>query len=219
MTEPGPIGSIGKEAAHPGGDQFGRHEETHRAFLTTAREPILIAIFLLTGIFDLLSGDPIVHGAALFAIAGALAFDATVGRRVEPTARRAAVRPALSRTLVLLAVAYAVFIGSFARYSWPSSLAVVTVGAAGVAIAWRRPIGPDPDPTPVDPAGTMAWVGVFVVLALWELSALLLQPSLTTSSQAHPTISTLMDPVLATHLGRSITLLLWLAFGWFLVDP
>ncbi len=219
MTEPDPLGSIGDEAAGLSGDEVGRHDETRRAFLTTAREPILIAIFLLAGIFDLLSGDPIVHGAALFAIAGALAFDATIGRHEEPTARPAAIRPALSPTLVLIAVAYAVFIGSFARYSWPSSLAVVGVGAAGVAIAWRRPIGPDPDPTPLDPAGTMAWVGVFVVLALWELSALLLQPSLTTSSQAHPTISTLMDPVLATNLGRSITLLLWLAFGWFLVDP
>jgi hypothetical protein len=59
---------------------------------------------------------------------------------------------------------------------------------------------------------------VFVALALWELSALLLQPSLTTGSWAHPTISVLMDPILATHLGRSIVLSLWLASGGFLLQ-
>jgi len=59
---------------------------------------------------------------------------------------------------------------------------------------------------------------VFLALALWELAALLLQPSLTSPSAAHPTISTLMDPVLASHLGRSIALLLWLAFGWLLME-
>ena len=57
----------------------------------------------------------------------------------------------------------------------------------------------------------MAWVSLFIALGLWELSALLLQPTLTTDSYAHPTISVLTDPVLATHLGRSIALFAWLA--------
>jgi hypothetical protein len=219
MTDSEPIGSMGGEAAGSSDDELAGRAQTHRAFISVVRDPIMIAIFLLAGIFDVLSGDPIVHGAVLFAIAGVLTFDATAGRHDEPSARRAPIRPALTPILVLIAVVYVVFIGSFARYSWPSSLAVVVLGGAGVALAWRRPIGPDPDPTPLDPAGAITWVCVFVALALWELSALLLQPSLTTSSQAHPTISTLMDPVLATHVGRSITLLLWLAFGWFLLDP
>ena len=54
-------------------------------------------------------------------------------------------------------------------------------------------------------------------LSLWELISLLLQPSLTTDSYAHPTISVLTDPVLASHPGRTIVLILWLAFGWFLL--
>jgi len=52
---------------------------------------------------------------------------------------------------------------------------------------------------------------------LWELTQLLLQPTLTTDSYAHPTISVLTDPVLASHVGRSILLFVWLAVGWFLV--
>jgi hypothetical protein len=59
---------------------------------------------------------------------------------------------------------------------------------------------------------------VFVALGLWELQALLLQPSLTTSSWAHPTLSTLMDPVLASHLGRSISLGAWLLIGGWLLE-
>ena len=80
-----------------------------------------------------------------------------------------------------------------------------------------RRAGP-PEPLGLDLWGTVSWVAVFLALALWELAALLLQPSLTTPSAGHPTISTLMDPVLASHLGRTITLILWLAFGWLLVE-
>ena len=67
-------------------------------------------------------------------------------------------------------------------------------------------------------AGTLAWVAVLVVGCLWELGALLQQPSLTTDSYAHPTISTLTDPVLATSPGRAVVLLAWLALGWYLAE-
>ena len=55
-----------------------------------------------------------------------------------------------------------------------------------------------------------------VALGLFELTNLLLQPSLTTDSYAHPTLSVMTDPVLASHPGRSAVLFLWLALGWFL---
>jgi len=59
---------------------------------------------------------------------------------------------------------------------------------------------------------------VLVAGCLWELSSLLQQPSLTTDSYAHPTISTLTDPLLATSPGRAVALLAWVAFGWYLVE-
>jgi hypothetical protein len=61
------------------------------------------------------------------------------------------------------------------------------------------------------------WAAVFVALGLWELGAWLLQPSLTTGSPAHPTISILLDPLLGSHPGRSVGFAAWLALGWFLV--
>src|SRR4029453_16347209 len=186
------------------------------SFAAAAREPIIVAIFVLAGIFEVLSGDPVAHGAVLFAVGGLLSWDAVHRRHQEPDPSpaepsveplpRARVKPAV----VFAGLAYAALAGTFGRYTW---LSIVGPGAAGVAVAWRKPTHQATDPLGLGPGGTVSWVAVFLALALWELGALLVQPSLTTPSPAHPTISTLMDPVLASHLGRSITLLPWLASG------
>lgn len=194
-----------------------------RSFVAAAREPIIVAIFVLAGIFEVLSGDPVAHGLVLFAVAGLLSWDALQRRYPEPDASPVEpsvmrVTPRVTPAIVFAGLAYAAVAGTFGRYTWPSTISVVGPGAAGVAVAWRRPTHQAGEPLGLDPWGTLSWVAVFLALALWELAALLLQPSLTTPSTAHPTISTLMDPVLASHLGRSITLLLWLAFGWLLVE-
>lgn len=66
-------------------------------------------------------------------------------------------------------------------------------------------------------AGLVAWIVFLCAGALWELAALLMQPSLREGSYDHPTISVIMDDFLAAYWGRVIILLLWLALGWFLV--
>jgi hypothetical protein len=195
-----------------------------RSFLAAAREPIIVAIFVLAGIFEVLSGDPVAHGAVLFAVGGLLSWDAVHRRHQEsdppPSEPWVETRfgPRFTPAIVFAGLAYGALVGTFGRYTWPSTVSVVGPGAAGVAVAWRRPTHQATEPLGLDPWGAVSWVAVFLALALWELAALLLQPSLTTPSAAHPTISTLMDPVLASHLGRSIALLLWLAFGWLLVE-
>ena len=59
---------------------------------------------------------------------------------------------------------------------------------------------------------------MFVALGLWELMALLMQSSLVVADPAHPTISTLMDPVLAAGYRRALFLLGWLGFGAYLLE-
>ena len=98
-----------------------------------------------------------------------------------------------------------------------ASRAMLLAWLLGLAIAWRGPQG-HRDPGKLDAVGTFAWVAVFLTLALWELTNLLLQPSLTTDSYAHPTISVMSDPALASHLGRSVAVFGWLLFGWFLIE-
>jgi len=83
---------------------------------------------------------------------------------------------------------------------------------------WRGPSRSRPAPAKLLAIGLALWGAVLAAGCLWELSSLLQQPSLTTSSYAHPTISTLTDPVLGTWVGRSIFLAAWLGLGWFVVD-
>ena len=214
------------ERAGPSSD---RRRVSSGAARKLLRNPVP-AVFLLAGLFDLLSGDFLVHGLVLFAVAAALIWDAVSDRiRPVPAEQQARDRPGTvtvaARTvprpnalLVVAGVLYAVLVGSFARYSWPASIAVFSAAAAAVWISWRTPSATAPRTPPVSRAGALAWTSVFVALALWELAALLLQPALTISSSAHPTISVLMDSVLRTQVGRSAFLAIWLAVGWELLE-
>jgi hypothetical protein len=92
------------------------------------------------------------------------------------------------------------------------------LGAVVVAVGWRDPGHTRPAPPRPPAAGLALWGAVLVAGCLWELWSLLEQPNLATSSYAHPTISTLTDPVLSTWAGRSVVLAGWLGLGWFLVE-
>jgi hypothetical protein len=113
---------------------------------------------------------------------------------------------------------YVFVVGSFSRYSWPATVAVVALGVTVVVTGWRGPRHPRSTQAKLPAAGLALWGLVLVAGCLWELLSLLEQPTLTTSSYAHPTISTLTDPVLGSWAGRSAVLAGWLGLGWFLVE-
>jgi len=206
------------------------------ALVRILRQPV-VPVLMIAGVVDAISGSPVGHGMMLIVVAVGLALDTVRRRNAQPAApaeveehggadafvvlaeRPQPRGPAFLRPtprLFLGGLAYAVIVGAFARYSWPVTVAVMAPGVAAIAIAWGAPARGEPEP--VGRFGAGAWAAVFIALGLWELAALLLQPDLVTMSWAHPTISYLMDPVLASHAGRSATLFLWLAFGWFLLQ-
>jgi hypothetical protein len=113
---------------------------------------------------------------------------------------------------------YVLVVGSFSRYSWPATVPIVGLGAAVVVTGWRGRRRSRPATARLPAAGLALWGLVLVAGGLWELWSLLQQPNLATGSYAHPTISTLTDPVLSTWAGRSIVLAGWLGLGWFLVE-
>jgi hypothetical protein len=198
------------------------------AALAGLREPV-VWILLAIAFFTAISGKP-VDGVLMLLVAVCLAGDA--GRRAVRHAGAAdagvlawpaRLRGGRRRLVVvgaLLAggVAYAGVVGSFSRYSWPVTAFIIGLGTIVVLIGWHGPVRARPAGGRLPVAGTIAWVAVLVAGCLWELGALLQQPSITTDSYAHPTISTLTDPVLATSPGRSVVLLAWLALGWYLVE-
>jgi hypothetical protein len=147
----------------------------------------VIVILLLAGAAELLAGDPLVDGLVLLAVAAALARDRVRGR---PPGGVPIAAPEWADRLVRARPTPALVIGGL----------LYSVAAGGLArFSW-----------PVMVA--VAVPGVVGVASAW-----LLQPSLTTGSPAHPTISILLDPLLGSHPGRSVGFAAWLALGWFLV--
>jgi hypothetical protein len=86
-----------------------------------------------------------------------------------------------------------------------------------IAIGWQGPLRSRPRLRDKPPRRAWLWAVVLVSGGLLELGSLLEQPHLTTDSYAHPTVSALTDPLLASHPGRSAVLGGWLLIGWFLV--
>jgi len=115
-------------------------------------------------------------------------------------------------------VIYALTVGSFTRYSWPATAGIVGLGASVVVIGWGGPTRRRQIPGKFPKVAVVTWGSLLVVAGLWELSALLMQPNIETSSYAHPTISALTDPLLSTGPGRSVALLGWIALGACLVE-
>jgi hypothetical protein len=177
-------------------------------------------VLTLAGVVDVVTGDPAAHGIALVVVAALVAAEQVRERHVDERAlagRRAVFR--VSTPLAIGAVLYAAIVGTFARWSWPISVAVAVPGAIAVGSAWLgTPAVATNGPRYESRPSAVPWVIVLLALAAWEVQALLLQPSLTTSSRAHPTLSTLMDPVLASHIGRSISLAVWLWLGGYLLE-
>src|SRR4029453_17682170 len=110
------------------------------AFLRGLGHPVVL-MFLLAGVFDAVAGDPFLHWGTLLAVGGALAWDTARAAGAAGAERgasaAAAVRPATARrrlrpALILGGVAYALVAGSFARYTWPATLAVVLPAGVGV---------------------------------------------------------------------------------------
>ncbi len=184
-----------------------------------------VIVLVLAGFFDGIS-DNWLHGLVLWTAAYVVGWEAAQERLgaappEQPLLPRSAPgrrSRTTSAVLVVTALLFAATVGSWHRYTWPMTAAIVVVAIAGLAVGWRGPLtAPTPAPA-LDRVGSRLWVGLAVAAGLWELFALSRQPSLTQGSYAHPTVSVLMDSVLSTHAGRSLVVLAWLALGWFLLD-
>ncbi len=194
------------------------------AALVGLRQPIVV-ILLLIGLFSAISGKPL-DGVLMLIVATFLAADCARGQG-RPAALASAVpprspagrrRPLRIGMWLVCGALYAVVTGSFSRYSWPATAAVVGLGCVIVAIGWHGPVRVRQVPAALPLPGAALWGMLLVAGGLWELISLLEQPSLTTTSAAHPTISALTDPLLASGPGRSVALAAWLAIGWLLVE-
>lgn len=186
------------------------------------REPIVV-ILLAIAFFSAISGKPL-DGVLVLVVAASLAWDAGRHGKEDGRVRHPRAGAASRRRRAVIAgvvagagVVYAVVVGSFIQYSWPATSAIMVLSGVVVIIGWRGPLRHRATPDRLPAGGTALWIGLLVAGGLWELWALLRQPTLTATSYAHPTISALTDPLLAAAAGRSLVLAAWLATGWYLV--
>ena len=165
-------------------------------------------MLLVAAVFHVLWGKPI-DGVLTAMVAIAAVRSRPDGRKLAATPLRAA-WPIVG----VVAVVYGVVVGSWDRFSWPTTIAVFLP----VSCCSPSPIGRRREsrhrPSTSRRLGRRLWAGLWLTLCLWEVIAFAYQPSRTVGSHEHPTLSVLMDNTLATHSGRSITLALWLAAGW-----
>jgi hypothetical protein len=197
----------------------------------------LVLTFLTAAVFSYLAADT-VRAACLLAVGLALAWDRARSHAPLPSCRAGERGPGISHPVtgssdesagqrraamgrllvpaVVAAVAYASIVGWLQRYSWPATISVAIPCAFAVLIAWRVSADSQTEPEPLTRAGIAAWAVLVAGASVWELTALFLQPTLSTDSYTHPTLSYLANPVLAAAPGRSVVLFLWLAGGWYL---
>jgi len=230
------------EATHGTGDEqlaAVGHEASitaGQALLSGLRQP-LVAILLLIALCSAITGKPL-DGFLMAVVATLLVWDAARSRLSHPGGAAYSSAPGYTavsgsqgraygagrRRRVLAGIAglataglYASVVGSFSRFSWPATIAVVTVGCLMIAIGWQGPLRRREPLTGRPRRRAWLWGVLLIAGGTSELSSLLQQPHLTTDSYAHPTISALTDPLLASHPGRSVALAGWLLIGSFVV--
>jgi hypothetical protein len=205
----------------------------HR-LLKVLRDPVAW-ILVIAGVVELLSGGTAARGAILFAGAGLILADrirvglvraraglgysgsVSVVAAARPPIDAAPLQAAVNRrSWIVGAVVAALLVALVGVHTLPLTATTGALGILAVGWAWlTQPVAPPLRRFRV--GGLLAWAGVFLALGLWELSALLGQPTLAESSYDHPTISYLLDPVFATYVGRFVGLCLWAALGRSLV--
>lgn len=115
--------------------------------------------------------------------------------------------------LVLTALAvYAWIDASAAPFTATALLGVLVPGTVLGAVAYRRPPERIPPPQELDMLGMSYWMICVVALFEWEASAFR-----DNSLAWHPSLTNLIDPLIAPHVVKSAAILVWMLVGWGLV--
>jgi hypothetical protein len=107
--------------------------------------------------------------------------------------------------------------GSLASHSWPATIATLVPSAVLLVLAIRRDPPAATERTPRLRRGVAMWSALVVAGLAWEAVAFVRQPDWGRADPVHPTLSTLLDPVLEHGPLRYVGWLLWLVAGWRLV--
>ena len=92
-----------------------------------------------------------------------------------------------------------------------STSGTIGVLVAGVALIVLARASRRTDPADTEVSGQWVWIAIVAGLVVWELVTFVEHPR-----EAHPTISSITDPLQAEHVVRWLLFGGWLGFGWLL---
>jgi hypothetical protein len=124
------------------------------------------------------------------------------------------VRAVVKAALFTGAVLYSWAAGGLGQNTLPATVAIVLPGVAGLWLARRRPPPDQPPAARVNSGAALTWALWALAFLLWEAAAFFFQESPTVANPDHPTLSALMEPILAPQPVRALGYLAWLLGGW-----
>jgi hypothetical protein len=125
-----------------------------------------------------------------------------------PVRLRGQQRRSLAIPVVAIALIYSWVAASFRPFTWPMYVATAIPIVVGLLAAFRHvPVVQDEPPAPRREVAV--WIGLILLLLAWELFAYFSSPR-----YDYPTLSTIADNAMSSHIGRAMTFALWLTAGW-----
>jgi hypothetical protein len=131
---------------------------------------------------------------------------------LPPVWRRPSRRRARIAVIVAALAVYAWIDASAAPFTTAALVGVLIPGTVLGAIAWARPPERIPPPRELDMLGMSYWMICLAALFEWEASAFR-----DNSLAWHPSLTNLIDPLIAPHVVKSAAILVWILAGWGLV--
>jgi hypothetical protein len=138
--------------------------------------------------------------------------EALVRRRTADTQLPLGARPARNAIIAAGVIGYAWLLGGTAPFSTRALVGVLLPGAVLGVIAYARPPERILPPQTVDAAGFSYWVICIALLFEWEASAVR-----DNSPPGHPSLTELINPLIAPHPIKAAAIVVWLLAGWALV--
>jgi hypothetical protein len=135
--------------------------------------------------------------------------DRLPGRPQLPQPGRHPIRKTVIGTGLVL---YAWVAGSTVPFSIKALLSVLFPGLVLAVIAYGRPPERIPPPESIDVTGFSYWAICIAALFEWEAAAFK-----DNSRWWHPSLTDLVNPIIAPHPMKSAAILVWLLAGWGLV--
>ena len=121
-------------------------------------------------------------------------------------------RPARNAVIGAGLIGYAWILGGTSPFSLKALVGVLLPAAVLGVIAYGRPPERIRPPESVDVTGFSLWIICVALLFEWEAAAVR-----DGSPQWHPSLTELLNPLIAPHAIKSAAIVVWLLVGWALV--